>query len=151
VKLPCRLGEEALSNAKGMENDVRASKSPMIIVNCATLVILSEDSVSAPLLPSKPAAGISGSPVKHGGKPGMDHTRLYLPFGWFSTTHASYWEEDAIVSLAKDRALNAEFSAGDNVRSSSYVIDRIGNKSSLRLNSNVSVRYCLVAYSLLHS
>lgn len=104
-KLPCRLGEEALSNAKGMENDVRTSKSPMIIENCATLVILSEDSVSARLLPSKPAAGISGTPVKHSGKPGMDHTRLYLPFGWFSTTHASCQEEDAIVSLAKDRAL----------------------------------------------
>lgn len=38
-KLPCGLGEQALSNAKGMENDVRVSKSPMITENCATFVI----------------------------------------------------------------------------------------------------------------
>jgi len=117
-------------------NDVRASKSPMIIENCATLVILREEAYLHHCSLAKLTAGISGSPVKHSGKTGMGHTGLYLPFGWVSTTHASYEEEDAVVPLAKDRALDAEFSPGD-VRSRSYVIDRIGNKSSLRLNSNV--------------
>jgi len=97
-------------------NDVRASKSPMIIENCATLVILREEAYLHHCSLAKLTAGIS--------------------FGWVSTTHASYEEEDAVVPLAKDRALDAEFSPGD-VRSRSYVIDRIGNKSSLRLNSNV--------------
>lgn len=38
-KLPYKLGKEALGDAKGMGNDVRVSKSPMIIENCTTLVM----------------------------------------------------------------------------------------------------------------
>lgn len=54
-KPPCRLGEEALSNAKGMENYVGASKSTVIIENCATLVDLSEEAYLHRYSLAKPA------------------------------------------------------------------------------------------------